>query len=147
MKLAATHRNENHLEQMREAQQVIQNSQSSINDLVAADLEFHSAFADASGNPLFDVLLVPIQKLLIQNHFRTFARLGSSCTVEEHEAILNAVSAQDGVAAARAMRLHLRSVIEHVQQIISGAEPAEPSGISVWTLSADLLKGQDATDE
>lgn len=137
--LAAKHRTPEHLRRLKATQELLRKRNSSLSDLVTADLQFHTVLADATGNLLFDVLLVPIQKLLGENHVETFRRHGSTTTVREHQAIIDAVEAGDASKAAEAMRFHLNSVMEHVKQIMAEAPPTQQDGVTVWSLSSSFL--------
>jgi DNA-binding FadR family transcriptional regulator len=75
---------------------------------VAADIAFHNAIAAVSGNPIY----VAVSQALLQWVFELFPRLlrvpgVEDLTLEEHEAVLNAIFAHDEDGAARALAAHL----------------------------------------
>ncbi len=78
-----------------------------------ADLEFHMSVARASGNELYvtvlESLLEPIQGFmrLALNLTRTGTAQRSQMVIAEHEAIFQAIAAQDGEQARTAMLYHL----------------------------------------
>lgn len=76
-----------------------------------ADLEFHELLAQASGNPLFELLLAPLIDRLLDVR-RIGVRLPGTArrAAAGHHAVLAAVASRDAVAAARHMRDHLRDV-------------------------------------
>jgi DNA-binding FadR family transcriptional regulator len=89
-------------------------------EFIALGLRFHSALAPCSGNRLLagitgqlvDVEEHPLWTLVNQQAMRTAeARAGQ---VREHRAILDAITAQDAVAAEAAMRGHLEHLGEQI---------------------------------
>ncbi len=118
--LAAARRTEEHLARMDEAQKVLGNPRRSLEAHVRADLDFHAALADATGNPLFRVMLAPIAELLIESRRRTLGSYGSALAHRHHARILEAVRAGDAEAAGRAMREHVEANFQHLRQSADG---------------------------
>lgn len=114
--LAATHRDERHLERLEATQTMLASERASLESQVQADLEFHAVLAEASGNPLFNLVLSPIQELLIESRRRTLGRHGAQLAHAHHAAILAAVRAGDETGAAEAMRRHLQMNVRHLSQ-------------------------------
>lgn len=114
--LAATKRNSEHIERLKAAQKILHNVRRSLEIHVRADLDFHAALADASGNPFFQTVLAPIQQLLIESRRRTLGRYGSEIAYRHHNQILAAVEAGDADVAARAMREHIETNYRHLHQ-------------------------------
>jgi DNA-binding FadR family transcriptional regulator len=114
--LAATRRTEADVLRMEEAQRVLGNAGANLDEHVNADLEFHAALAEATGNPLFQVVLAPIQQLLIESRRRTLGRHGAKLAYRHHAAILKAVRAGDAAAAEKAMREHIEANFEHLRE-------------------------------
>jgi GntR family transcriptional repressor for pyruvate dehydrogenase complex len=112
--LAAQHRTDEHLNRLSAAQKALSNARAGLDAHVRADLEFHAVLAEASSNPLFGIVLAPIQELLIESRRRTLGRHGSALAHRHHAAILAAVEARDAAAAARAMRAHLEANFQHL---------------------------------
>jgi DNA-binding FadR family transcriptional regulator len=113
-RLAAVHRRDEHLERLANAQEVLANARAGLEAHVGADLEFHAVLAEASGNPLFGIVLAPIQELLIESRRRTLGRHGAGIAHRHHTAILEAVRAGDPGTAEHAMRQHLVANYEHL---------------------------------
>jgi GntR family transcriptional repressor for pyruvate dehydrogenase complex len=113
--LAAERRTDDDLARMERAQKVLGNPRRSLEAHAEADLEFHAALADATRNPLFQVVLAPIQQLLIASRRRTLGRYGSDIAHRHHEKILAAVRDRDRDGAARAMREHIEANFEHLR--------------------------------
>jgi GntR family transcriptional repressor for pyruvate dehydrogenase complex len=112
--LAAKHRTDDHLARLAAAQKALANARAGLDAHVRADLDFHAVLAEASGNPLFGIVLAPIQELLIESRRRTLGRHGSALAHRHHAAILAAVEVGDAEAAALAMRAHLEANFQHL---------------------------------
>ncbi len=117
--LAARSRTAEHLGRLREAQKILGNPRRSLEAHVRADLDFHAALAEATGNPLFGVVLAPIQQLLIESRRRTLGRYGSDLAHRHHAEILAAVEAGDAAAAEAAMRQHIEANFQHLHESAS----------------------------
>lgn len=84
---------------------------------VDADLAFHRALAAATGNPLWPALLNSLNDLLRRYREAGFrGAQGALLAARQHEAILAAVRAGDGVAAAAAMQEHLQKSEQDLQE-------------------------------
>jgi GntR family transcriptional repressor for pyruvate dehydrogenase complex len=122
--LAAEHRTEDDLARLERAQKVLASPRRSLEAHAEADLAFHAALAEATGNPLFQVVLAPIQQLLIASRRRTLGRYGSEIAHRHHETILAAVRGRDRDAAARAMREHIEANFQHLRATDDTDSPA-----------------------
>jgi GntR family transcriptional repressor for pyruvate dehydrogenase complex len=118
---AATRRTEEQLDRLDRTQKVLGNPRRSLEAHVKADLEFHSILAEATGNPLFQVVLAPIQELLIQSRWQTLDRYGADLACRHHAKILKAVRAGDPAAAEQAMREHIEANTQHLGEIARSA--------------------------
>ena len=114
--LAAEHRSEEQLGRLARTQEALASERAGLEEQVQADLDFHAILAEASGNPLFDLVLSPMQELLIESRRRTLGRHGARLAYEHHAAVLEAVRARDAAAAAEAMRRHLQANFQHLSQ-------------------------------
>lgn len=112
---AARHRTEEHVERLEEAQQILGNPRRSLDSHVEADLAFHGILMEATGNPLFRLVLAPIQELLIKSRRKTLGRYGSEIAHAHHAAILDAVRQGDEVGASAAMGHHLNVSIAQLE--------------------------------
>ena len=90
-----------------------------IDACIRADLEFHSILADASGNPIFEIVLAPIKGFLLEYRRRAVPRYGSSVILEHHGRILAAVRAGDPEAAGRYMKEHIELSTKHITEYIN----------------------------
>jgi DNA-binding FadR family transcriptional regulator len=104
---AVLHRTPEQLAALTATQLVLSSPERTLEEQIAADIEFHSILADATGNPIFTMVLRPIQQLLIESRRRTLGEFGAQLAHEHHARILQAVAAQDAAAAVAAMRFHL----------------------------------------
>lgn len=100
-------------------------------DSVEADLDFHVAVAEASGNPYFPRLLQSLGATMIPRRrieFETPAarRAYLERVQTEHRAIQAAIEKGDATAARRAMEKHL-SGSRYRLRLRLGEEPAEPA--------------------
>lgn len=114
--LAAKNRLDEHLVRMEKVQKILGSARRSLEAHAKADLEFHAILAEASGNPVFAVVLAPIQELLIATRRRTLGRYGSQIAFEHHNKILKAVAEHDADRAAQEMRQHLTANLLHLKQ-------------------------------
>lgn len=115
--LAAQHRTDEQLERLAAAQAILGDESRSLKALVEADVEFHAILAEATGNPIFQMILGPIQELLVESRRRTLSRFGARLAHEHHEKILAAVKAQRPQVASKAMAEHLRTNVAHLSQL------------------------------
>jgi GntR family transcriptional repressor for pyruvate dehydrogenase complex len=79
---------------------------------IEADIAFHHAIADASGNLIYRLILDSLAEIGIASRLRTIGRIGKIAAVQHHAEILSAVERHDGVAAAEAMRVHIHAAGE-----------------------------------
>lgn len=124
---AALHRTENHLEMLDETQQVLGDPGRSLKAHVKADLEFHAILAEATGNPIFQMVLSPIQELLIESRRQTLGSHGAELAHRHHARILAAVREGDAQRASQAMREHIEANFEHLHaatEIVADANPS-----------------------
>jgi GntR family transcriptional regulator, transcriptional repressor for pyruvate dehydrogenase complex len=78
-----------------------------LKDRVDADIRFHELLAEATGNPVFSVLLKTLGGLLVESRRRTIKAAGPEPAIVGHREILAAVERHDPRAAEAAMRRHL----------------------------------------
>lgn len=82
-----------------------------------ADLEFHQLLAQASDNPLFDVLLAPLIDRLLDVRRSGALLPGAAARANAgHRKVLAAVAARDPERAAAEMRAHLLYVKELLEE-------------------------------
>ena len=76
-------------------------------DAVEADIDFHRTLARIAGNEILKLLLESLADLGRESRRVTIGNVGQQRAVNHHAAILTAVTAHDGNAAAKAMKHHM----------------------------------------
>jgi GntR family transcriptional regulator, transcriptional repressor for pyruvate dehydrogenase complex len=112
--LAATYRTDEHLDALERTQELLSRARQSTEVCVRADVDFHSTLAEASGNPIFEIVVAPIQGLLLECRRRAIPRFGSRVVVEHHGRILAAVRDGDPAKASQFMREHIELSTSHL---------------------------------
>lgn len=123
--LAAKTRTEEQLDRLERTQAVLANARISLEAHVKADMEFHAILAEATGNPLFQMVLAPIQELLIESRRRTLGRYGSKLAHRHHARILKAIRGGDASAAEAAMCEHLQANVGHLVRLDKSSETCD----------------------
>lgn len=75
---------------------------------IEADLLFHRTLAEATGNPVFLLLLDTVAGLLRASRIASIGTHGVAAAVEGHREILKAVAGRDPAGAREAMLRHLK---------------------------------------
>lgn len=117
--LAAERAAEEHLEALRRAVEIMDASFDDPERFVEADLDFHLALAEGTGNPLIPLLLDPIIDMLREHRVQVFLVGGAARGQFYHRRILEAVVQRDPEAARAAMIAHLQQIREdsaHIQE-------------------------------
>lgn len=100
----------------------------SVTDLVARDLAFHSAIAKAAGNPvlagMLDSISMPTQRARVWRGLTQEDAVAK--TIEQHHGILDAIEANDTVLAASSATVHI-------------------AGVEAWLRRAQVATGDAAT--
>lgn len=76
-------------------------------EAIIADLSFHRAVAEASGNLIFRLVLDSLGEIGLASRMRTIGRIGKETAIEHHLAILEAIEAGNPDEARKAMRHHI----------------------------------------
>ena len=85
---------------------------SDLEEQVEAEMRFHDLLAEATGNPVFKLLLTTLASLLRQSRREVLGRVGVGRGITGHNEILAAVRAHDANGAAQAMHKHLANARE-----------------------------------
>ena len=120
--LAARKREAEHLSRLDLAQTILGDESRTLEERVEADLEFHATLADATANPLFQLILAPIHRLLLESRRRTIAGRGSDIAHQHHAVILAAVRERDSEKAEQSMRVHIESSLRHLRELGSSED-------------------------
>jgi DNA-binding FadR family transcriptional regulator len=119
---AALNRSEALLALLEKTQEVLGNPGKSLKAHVKADLEFHAILAEATGNSIFQLVLSPIQELLIESRRQTLGRHGAAIAHKHHAAILQAVRRGDAQLASQTMREHIEANFQHLHEAAAHRE-------------------------
>jgi len=84
----------------------------SLEDSVRADVLFHQRLAEATGNPLFGLLLESVSGVPHETVWRTLPKSGPQPAIDGHIKITEAIRRRDQAAARQAMLEHMQ-VAEH----------------------------------
>ncbi len=76
-------------------------------EAVEADIDFHRTLARIAGNEIMKLMLESLADLGRESRRVTIGNVGRQRAIDHHAAILNAVAAHDGNAAAKAMKHHM----------------------------------------
>ena len=107
--LAARRATEEQLEQIAAACESMRGLEGQASEASLADVAFHRAIAEATGNELFLVLVDSLSDVLLQVRMATLGdRERGLQALEEHRRIAEALGRRDVDAAVEAMRAHLR---------------------------------------
>jgi GntR family transcriptional repressor for pyruvate dehydrogenase complex len=100
--LAAERATPEQVEAMEEANRQLLKA-NTLDQRVEADIRFHTLLAEATGNPIFAMLIEPITHLLRLSMAETLSRSGEKRAAKCHEKILAAIRHADSEAAKQAM--------------------------------------------
>lgn len=116
--LAATRATDADIHALSESLNFMARQVSTIDQYVAADLSFHLHLAGASKNAVLVSLVHAIRDLLLDTIRATYAADGrTERRLQDHSRVLDAIVAHDADAADAAMRAHLRSTEEMLNQL------------------------------
>jgi DNA-binding FadR family transcriptional regulator len=95
---------------------------------VDADLLFHSILAEATGNPIFQLILQTIWSLQRESRLETLAHSRAAVAVQWHERILHAVRARDAERARAEMSAHIDASRKDLLDAGAGKPPRRVEG-------------------
>ncbi|MEP0322689.1 transcriptional regulator NanR [Bauldia litoralis] len=110
-RIAARRHTERDLLELRRIVAAQSDARSQPNEFMRLDGEFHRRIAAVAGNPIFESLSHAIFSWLANFHINLVRKHGSEkLTMEEHQAILDAISDGDDIEAGARMADHLNRV-------------------------------------
>jgi DNA-binding FadR family transcriptional regulator len=112
--MAALRANEVHLRQLEKAVNEL-DATSPLAARVEADMQFHRILGEATGNPVFVLLIETLAEFTQELYHRTLDPSGVEYARAGHRAILKAVRNRDAVKAHKAMRDHLQTAARYLQ--------------------------------
>jgi GntR family transcriptional repressor for pyruvate dehydrogenase complex len=119
-RIAAANAGEEHLRQMAATIRTIQEHRSDAELCLQQDLRFHQILVEASGNPVFEIMLAPLTELLKESRKRTISQ-GVDRVIFGHRAVLQALRERSPQKAARAMHRHLEMAEEDLRKSARGS--------------------------
>ncbi|HOX02206.1 MAG TPA: FadR/GntR family transcriptional regulator [Candidatus Paceibacterota bacterium] len=84
----------------------------SLEEWIDADVAFHQFLAQATGNPIFLLIMDSIRSLLRTFQENTYSHVDTSHAVQGHTNILRAIQRQDSQGARTAMLNHLQDAFQ-----------------------------------
>ena len=110
--LAAMHRNAGHVKALRKAIEGMRKTVGDLDRFVRIDVRFHQVIGNATGNVLFEIFgraLRGSYESSIRTGLRSRSRLAQiEKIVDTHQAIADAIEAQQPARAGKAMALHFK---------------------------------------
>jgi DNA-binding FadR family transcriptional regulator len=104
--LAAERATQPQLEELRRIHSELESAPDSA-AAITADLAFHRAITDASGNLIFRLVLESLGDLGRASRKRTIGSIGKQTAIEHHARVLAAIERRDPAAARKAMHAHI----------------------------------------
>lgn len=95
--------------------------------LTNEDMQFHALIAEMAGNAVVVQVLATLQHILFQLRDQVLIGDQPTRTIEEHQAIVQAITSRSPEAAREAMSHHLSTVREHALTALA-RQPASPGG-------------------
>jgi GntR family transcriptional regulator, transcriptional repressor for pyruvate dehydrogenase complex len=114
--IAAERANAEHLRQLERAVHDLATASKS-DDRIEADVRFHRILAEATGNPVFVLLLETLSEFMEASRRKTLLYAGVEVALKGHRAILDALCEHDSVRARQAMNEHLARAARDLQEL------------------------------
>lgn len=99
--LAAEKATDEHLRQMRESNDALAKAKT-IEEQILADMRFHKIVAEATGNPVFGIVLDVLAQFLFESRRTTLSQSGAKVALRHHELLLKAIEERDLTKARQA---------------------------------------------
>ena len=93
--------------------------------MISTNREFHAAIAEAGRNPYYMALFVRLLddgRRLLRLYYQSFDDRPPPSVIEEHEAIIAAITARDLDASDRLARAHADQIVRQIQKLLSRDE-------------------------
>jgi GntR family transcriptional repressor for pyruvate dehydrogenase complex len=94
-----------------------------LQDRIEADVRFHRILGEATGNPVFVLLLETLSDFMRESRQRTLAYSGVEQALAGHRAVLEAVKDHNPIKAREAMQEHLRLAACDLQSLGERKKP------------------------
>ncbi len=126
--LAAKHRTPEDIIEINKALKAYEAKLQAGHTAIEEDLLFHLKIAEASRNGVLKSLMLIITPDIV-NSYRTYKVCGDEAdlkTLAQHEEILHYIQQQDVAGVGKAMRKHLKDVLNFSQTLASGDQEGQP---------------------
>jgi GntR family transcriptional repressor for pyruvate dehydrogenase complex len=100
---------------MEKALHVMQTQSEDLEAVVKADDTFHHAMIEATGNPMFKIMIRPLLSYLHQSRRLTDEHFGVEVVITQHSEVYEAIKARDANKAAEYMQRHIEVSLKHLQ--------------------------------
>lgn len=93
--------------------------------MIATNAAFHAAIAEAGRNPYFNSLfsrLLDEGRRFLRLYYQSYDDRLPQQFVDEHEAMITAITARDAAAAERLGRAHAEQIVQQIQKLMIGDE-------------------------
>ncbi len=114
--LAAERANDEHLRQLEHAIHELA-AAPTLEQRIEADVKFHRILGEATGNPVFVLLLETLAGFMRESREKTLAYSGVEVALKGHRAVFEAVRLRDSDKAREAMLEHLRLATSDLQEV------------------------------
>jgi GntR family transcriptional regulator, transcriptional repressor for pyruvate dehydrogenase complex len=111
--LAAERANDEHIRQLEQSIHDLDGSLP-LESRTKADMRFHRILAEATGNPVFVLLLETLAEFFLEFHQKTLDSAGVKYARAGHLAVLDAVRKREPLEALGAMQAHLRTAEKYL---------------------------------
>lgn len=115
-RLAALRRDESHLAAMEKSLEVMADDLASDEAYAEADADFHRSLIEASGNPIFGIMIRSIMVNLHISRQLAIRHFGIEVVSSEHTAVLEAIRSGDSEAARQKMKTHMDRAVERIDK-------------------------------
>lgn len=115
--LAARHAQPHQLDQIRHGLERMRRAETGIDDPLDADIAFHVAILQASGNPFYAQLREMVSTALKTSIRFTNRIAGRNANIVEHGAVCDAICNRDPEAARTAMRTLIQEVLDLIDTV------------------------------
>jgi GntR family transcriptional repressor for pyruvate dehydrogenase complex len=116
-RLAAERREEKHISTMERSLEILNTDSNSVEVYADADGTFHKTIIDASGNPLFGIMIRSIMVNLHISRQLSIRHFGIAVVIKEHQAILEAIKNKEAIGAATKMKEHMEEYLNRINEI------------------------------
>jgi DNA-binding FadR family transcriptional regulator len=116
-RLAAVRRKEEHVKLMEQSLQIMQCHTKDIRKYVEADDEFHKALVEATGNPIFGIIIRSIIQYLHLSRRLTISNYGIDIVIAQHGAILESIKKKEISSAAKNMKVHMDVTLTNLKKL------------------------------